>query len=277
MARQLAISFERTRLYTETKRAYQDLRNTQEQLLQSEKMSALGRMISGVAHELNNPLTAILGYAQLLEAEALTGQAKDFLGKLYKQVQRTQKIVYNLLSFSRQHKPYKGKIDLAQVLEETLSLREPDLKLNNILVVRSIQPVPAVVADAHQLEQVFLNIINNAADAILENAKGGKLEVGIFEADGCACVEFHDSGPGITDLSRIFEPFYTTKKLGKGTGLGLSICYGIIKEHSGEITASNHLQGGAIFQIRLPLGAGMADRGVQAAATPTSATISAGT
>jgi two-component system NtrC family sensor kinase len=275
MARQLAISIERTRLYTETKRAYQDLRNTQEQLLQSEKMSALGRMISGVAHELNNPLTAILGYAQLIETEGLNEQAKDFLAKLYKQVQRTQKIVHNLLSFSRQQKPYKGKIDLAQVLEETLSLREPDLELNHILVVRSIQTVPSVVADAHQLEQVFLNIINNAADAILENSQGGKLEVSIFQAGGFACVEFHDSGPGIADLSRVFDPFYTTKKLGKGTGLGLSICYGIMKEHSGEITASNHLQGGAVFQVRLPLGGGMADRDVQATTDSKSAPISA--
>jgi two-component system NtrC family sensor kinase len=158
---------------------------------------------------------------------------------------------------------------LAQVLEETLSLREADLKLHNIHVVRSIQPVPPVVADAHQLEQVFLNIINNAADAILENSTGGKLEVSIFESRGCACVEFRDSGPGIADLSRVFDPFYTTKRLGKGTGLGLSICYGIMKEHNGEITASNHLQGGAIFQIRLPLGAGgMVDRGVQAATEP---------
>jgi signal transduction histidine kinase len=141
--------------------------------------------------------------------------------------------------------------------------------LNHIQVVRSIEPVPSVVADAHQLEQVFLNIINNAADAILENSQGGKLEVSIFEARGCACVEFHDSGPGIgvNDMSRIFDPFYTTKKLGKGTGLGLSICYGIMKEHNGEITASNHLQGGAIFQIRLPLGAGMADRRLTQAVT----------
>jgi len=268
IARQLGISIERTRLYTETKRAYQDLRNTQEQLLQSEKMSALGRMISGVAHELNNPLTAILGYAQLLESEELADQAKDYLAKLYKQAQRTQKIVQDLLAFSRQRKPYKGNIDLAQVLEEALSLREPDLKLNNILVVRSIQPVPPVAADAHQLEQVFLNIINNATDAILENSQGGTLEVGIFESRGCACVEFHDSGPGIADLSRVFDPFYTTKRLGKGTGLGLSICYGIMKEHGGEITASNHLQGGAIFKVRLPLGVEMADRDVQATPPP---------
>ncbi len=203
-----------------------------------------------------------------LNPKVLGAQAKDFLAKLYKQVQRTQRIVHNLLSFSRQQKPYKEQVDLAHVLEETLSLREPDLKLNNIRVVRSIEPVPSVVADAHQLEQVFLNIINNAADAILDNAKGGELEVSIFEARGCACVEFHDSGPGITDLSRIFDPFYTTKKLGKGTGLGLSICYGIIKEHSGEITASNHLQGGAIFQIRLPLGTAITEKSIPATTEP---------
>lgn len=253
IGRQLAISIERVSLYSETSRAYEDLRNTQEQLLQSEKMSALGRMISGVAHELNNPLTAILGYAQLLEMELLSDRAKDFVSKLYKQTLRTQRIVQNLLSFSRQRKPQKGEIDLAQVVEEILVLRESDLKLNNIVVEKSFQPVPPVIADAHQLEQVFLNIINNAVDAILERSRGGELEVSILEDSGFACVLFHDSGPGVTELSRIFDPFFTTKKLGKGTGLGLSICYGILKEHGGEILASNHEEGGALFEVRLPL------------------------
>jgi two-component system NtrC family sensor kinase len=253
IARQLAISMERARLYHQSTRAYQDLRNAQEQLLQSEKMSALGRMISGVAHELNNPLTAMLGYAQLLEGEELGERAKDFLAKLYKQTQRTQRIVQNLLSFSRQRKPQKGEVNVAQVVEDTLALREFDLKLHNIFVHRSFLPVSTVVADAHQLEQVFLNIINNAADAIQETSRPGKLEVSIFEDCGFACVQFHDSGPGIAELGRIFDPFYTTKRLGKGTGLGLSICYGILKEHGGEIIASNHERGGAVFQVRLPI------------------------
>ncbi len=253
IARQLAISVERARLYHQSTRAYQDLRNAQEQLLQSEKMSALGRMISGVAHELNNPLTAMLGYAQLLESEELGERAKDFLAKLYKQTQRTQRIVQNLLSFSRQRKPQKSRVNLAQVVEDTLALREFDLTLHNIFVQRSFLPVSAVVGDAHQLEQVFLNIINNAADAIQDTSRGGKLEVSIFEDCGFACVQFHDSGPGIAELGRIFDPFYTTKKLGKGTGLGLSICYGILKEHGGEIIASNHERGGAVLQVRLPL------------------------
>ncbi len=253
IARQLAISVERARLYLQTTNAYQDLRNAQEQLLQSEKMSALGRMISGVAHELNNPLTAMLGYAQLLEGEELSERAKDFLAKLYKQTQRTQRIVQNLLSFSRQRKPQKGEINLAQAVEETLALREFDLKLNRILVHKSFLPVSPVIADGHQLEQVFLNIINNAADAMQENGQGGNLEVSIFEDRGFACVQFHDSGPGIAEIGRIFDPFYTTKKVGKGTGLGLSICYGILKEHEGEIIASNHERNGAVFQVRLPL------------------------
>jgi two-component system NtrC family sensor kinase len=195
----------------------------------------------------------MLGYAQLLEGEELGERAKDFLAKLYKQTQRTQRIVQNLLSFSRQRKPQKGEVNVAQVVEDTLALREFDLKLHNIFVHRSFLPVSTVVADAHQLEQVFLNIINNAADAIQETSHPGRLEVSIFEDCGFACVQFHDSGPGIAELGRIFDPFYTTKRLGKGTGLGLSICYGILKEHGGEIIASNHERGGAVFQVRLPI------------------------
>jgi two-component system NtrC family sensor kinase len=140
------------------------------------------------------------------------------------------------------------------VVEDTVSLRDYDLKLNNIVVERDFAPdLPGVIADAHQLEQVFLNIINNAADAMLESSRGGVLRVRLFAQDGHIWVEFHDSGPGLKDVHRIFDPFYTTKKVGKGTGLGLSICYGIVKEHAGEISAFNHPQGGgAVFHVKLP-------------------------
>lgn len=256
IGRQLSTTIEKVRLYEETSRAYEDLRRTQEQLLQSEKMSAVGQLISGVAHELNNPLTAILGYAQLLENEAIGERGLDFVAKLYKQAQRTHRVVQNLLSFARQRKPTKHTVDLRRVVEDTLSLRDYDLKLNNIEVERAFDAeIPMVVADPHQIEQVYLNIVNNAVDAMLETAKSGKLIVRTYREGDFICTEFHDSGPGIKDPKRVFDPFFTTKKIGKGTGLGLSICYGITKEHGGEIIALNHPAGGAVFRVLLPIAA----------------------
>jgi len=257
VGRQLATTIEKVHLYHETKKAYEDLRRTQEQLLQSEKMSAVGQLISGVAHELNNPLTAVLGYAQLLESEKLEPRIEDFVQKLRKQAVRTQKIVQNLLSFGRQHKPSRVHVDLRSVMEDTIALRDYDLKVHNIIVQRDFDPVlPSVVADPHQLEQVYLNIINNAADAMLDAARGGHLRIRIYTANGHVVCEFHDSGPGIVDPKHVFDPFYTTKGVGKGTGLGLSICYGIVKEHGGEISAQNHPKGGAMLQVRLPVAVG---------------------
>ncbi|MBZ5612669.1 MAG: GAF domain-containing protein [Acidobacteriia bacterium] len=252
ISRQLATTIEKVQLYEETCRAYEDLRRTQEQLLQSEKMSAVGQLISGVAHELNNPLTAILGYAQMLEGAGLDHRSADYVRKLFKQAQRTHRIVQNLLSFARQRKPQKQEVDLRKVLEESLTLREYDLKVNNVTLEREIpEDVPSVVADPHQLEQVFLNIINNALDAIVEGSGSGLLKVRVFRKDAFVCVEFDDSGPGFKDPGRIFDPFYTTKSVGKGTGLGLSICYGIVKEHGGEIVARNREEGGATIEVRL--------------------------
>ncbi len=253
IGRQLATTIEKIRLYEETTRAYDDLRRTQEQLLQSEKMSAIGQLIAGVAHELNNPLTAILGYAQLLEGEALEERCLDFVRKLLKQAQRTHRLVQNLLSFARQRTPQKIPVDIRRVLDDSLALREYDFKRGNIAVQREIpDEIPAVTADPHQLEQVFLNIVNNAVDAMLEMERGGVLSVRIYSESGAVCVEFRDTGPGIADPKRIFDPFYTTKPVGKGTGLGLSICYGILKEHGGEIEARNLPAGGAALLVRLP-------------------------
>jgi len=253
ISRQLATTIEKVRLYEETCRAYEDLRKTQEQLLQSEKMSAVGQLIAGVAHELNNPLTAILGYAQLLESEGLNERAQDFVGKLFKQAQRTHRVVQNLLSFARQRKPEREEVDIRGVLDETLTLREYDLKTNNISVEREAPSEPLVViADPHQIEQVFLNIINNAVDAILETGHSGKLRIRVYRQNEQVCTQFADDGPGIKDPKKIFDPFYTTKSVGKGTGLGLSICYGIVKEHGGDITANNAPGGGAVIEVRLP-------------------------
>ena len=269
ISRQLATTIEKVRLYEETCKAYEDLRRTQEQLLQSEKMSAVGQLIAGVAHELNNPLTAILGYAQLLESEGLNERALDYVSKMFKQAQRTHRVVQNLLSFARQRTPERTEVDIRKVLEETLTLRDYDLKVNNITVDRDLGAEPAmVVADTHQIEQVFLNIINNAVDAVLETGRAGKLKISVFRQKGDVCTQFADDGPGIKDPKRIFDPFYTTKSVGKGTGLGLSICYGIVKEHGGDITAHNAPEGGAVIEVRLPMAAKAEDTAEPVASTP---------
>jgi len=269
ISRQLATTIEKVRLYEETCKAYEDLRRTQEQLLQSEKMSAVGQLIAGVAHELNNPLTAILGYAQLLESEGLNERAQDYVGKMFKQAQRTHRVVQNLLSFARQRKPERAEVDVRKIMEETLALRDYDLKVNNIAVEKDFAAEPAlVVADPHQIEQVFLNIINNAVDAVLETGRSGKLKIRVYSEKGDVCAQFADDGPGIKDPKRIFDPFYTTKNVGKGTGLGLSICYGIVKEHGGDITARNPPEGGAVIEVRIPAAVAAGAEAVAVPVTP---------
>jgi PAS domain S-box-containing protein len=252
---QISSAVERTRLYEETRQAYENLRHTQQQLLHSEKMAAVGQLISGVAHELNNPLTAILGYSQLLSSSGQMGpQGLEYADKLYKQAQRTHRIVQNLLSFSRQHKPERVPVQLNQVLEDTLALRDYDLRMSNIRVHLDLaEDLPMTAADPHQLQQVFLNLVNNAVDAVLEHSADGDLWVRTGECQQGLFVEFTDSGPGVKDASRVFDPFYTTKPVGKGTGLGLSICYGIVTEHGGTIRVKNVAPRGASFTIELPV------------------------
>jgi len=252
---QIAASIEKMLLLDETREAYENLRRTQEQLLQSEKMAAIGQLISGVAHELNNPLTAILGYSQLLaSSEHVTERGADYVEKLHKQARRTHRIVNNLLSFARQQKPERLPVRINQVVEDTISLREYDLRVNNIQVHREFhKDLPLTGADAHQLQQVFLNILNNAVDAILERSDRGDIWVRTGNDQGRIVAEFVDSGPGIQDTHRVFDPFYTTKAVGKGTGLGLSICYGIVTEHGGEISVQNIPGKGAAVTVSLPV------------------------
>jgi two-component system NtrC family sensor kinase len=246
-------------LYEQAKKAYQDLQLAQEQLLQSQKLAAVGQLVSGVAHELNNPLAAIIGYAQLLESH-VTPKGADYLGKLMRQAKRTQKIIQDLLTFSRQRKPERTVLDLNAVVEGALMLRDFDIRAHHVQVERLLTPgLPTVLGDRHQLEQAFLNIIQNACDAILEAAPTGTLEVrtylskeGPTQKGPQVILEFLDDGVGMKDPNRVFEPFYTTKKVGMGTGLGLSICYGILKEHGGEIEAESRSPRGATFRVRMP-------------------------
>jgi PAS domain S-box-containing protein len=255
VSNQIAASIEKILLLDETRQAYDNLRHTQEQLLQSEKMAAVGQLISGVAHELNNPLTAILGYSQLLSSSKYVNeQGADYVNKVYKQARRTHRIVNNLLSFARQQKPERLPVRINQVIEDTLALRDYDLRINNIRIHRDLEKdLPLTGADAHQLQQVFLNILNNAVDAILERSDRGDIWVRTSQGDRCIVTEFVDSGPGMKDTHRVFDPFYTTKPVGKGTGLGLSICYGIISEHGGEISVKNATGQGASVSVSLPV------------------------
>ncbi len=178
-------------------------------------------------------------------------------------------MVQNLLSFARQRKPQRDEVDVRKILDETLALRDYDLRINNIHVDRDVPSEKAlVVADPHQIEQVFLNIINNSVDAILETGRAGKLKIRISNVGGHICTQFTDDGAGIKDPKRIFDPFYTTKSVGKGTGLGLSICYGIVKEHGGDITANNAPDGGAVIEVRLPAVAAAAIEPETAKAAP---------
>jgi two-component system NtrC family sensor kinase len=231
----------------------------QQQLIQSEKLSAIGELISGIAHELNNPLTGVMGYSQLLQLRKdLDDRAKDNLYKINNLALRCQKIVQNLLSFARKQKPERTLSDINEILEKTVELRSYELQVNNIEISRELdRSLPKTIADAHQLQQVFLNVLTNAEQAMLEAHGKGSLTIRTRTnaQKNQIIVEIIDDGPGIPEahLTRIFDPFFTTKEVGKGTGLGLSLSYGMIKEHGGNIYARSSIGKGSTFVIELPI------------------------
>ncbi|MGB9074965.1 MAG: PAS domain S-box protein [Terriglobales bacterium] len=228
----------------------------QSKLVHAEKMAAVGQLVSGVAHEVNNPLTAILGFADLLmENQDLPDHARRDLRVILQEAQRTKQIVQNLLSFARQMPPQRRPVQLNAILRRTVQLRAYDFHSHGIEVVERLdESLPEVIADPHQLQQVFLNILNNAHDAVRETGRPARIEVISARIGSQVEVSFRDNGMGIASPDRIFDPFFTTKEVGKGTGLGLSICYGIVHEHGGEIVCHNNLDSeGATFVIRLPL------------------------
>ncbi len=228
----------------------------QAKLIHSEKMAAVGQLVSGVAHEVNNPLTAIMGYADLLTStEELPADVRRDLGIILQEAQRTKQIVQNLLSFARQSAPHRESVNLNAVLARTMQLRQYDFVNHGVDVQESYDPnLPPVYGDPQQLQQVFLNVVNNAYDAVRETARAPMVHITTTAANGSVEVRITDNGPGISVPDRIFDPFFTTKEVGKGTGLGLSICYGIMREHGGEITCVNHTEGhGATFTVRLPI------------------------
>jgi PAS domain S-box-containing protein len=236
-------------------------------LVHAEKMAAVGQLVSGVAHEVNNPLTAILGFADLLlDNPDLPETARKDLRVILQEAQRTKQIVQNLLSFARQMPPQRNAVQLNLILRRTIQLRSYDFNSHGVDIVEHLdEGLPDVNGDAHQLQQVFLNILNNAYDAVHEAGRPARIEIMSTKAGNAVEVSFRDNGYGISHPDRIFDPFFTTKEVGKGTGLGLSICYGIVKEHGGEILCHNNTDGqGATFIVRFPAAPRTASLGVAA-------------
>jgi signal transduction histidine kinase/CheY-like chemotaxis protein len=232
-------------------------RQIQAKLLQTEKMAAVGQLVSGIAHELNNPLTSIMGYGQLLLAHGLDPIQFSEASKVFHEAERARRIVKNLLYFARENEPERTRVNLNEIVERTLALRSYELKVEDILIECTLATdLPETMADPYQMQQVILNLLVNAEQSLLHGRGKGKVQIRTRCVEGNRlAVEVSDDGPGIPReiVSRIFDPFFTTKPAGLGTGLGLSIVYGIVKQHDGEVTAENQPTGGARFTIELPV------------------------
>jgi len=255
----------------------QQTRLVQERLLQSEKMSSVGQLVSGVAHELNNPLTGITGFAQLLLLRDLDETSRRHVETIYAEAERASKIVSNLLTFARRRKAQKEPASLNTLLERVLELRNYDLRVRNIQTELDLDPaLPETMLDANQVQQVFLNIILNAEQAMRSGQGGaGTLRITTRREAAAVAASFQDSGPGMSEetLRRIFDPFFTTKEAGEGTGLGLTISYGIVEEHGGRISTQSRPGHGTTFTVELPLvassaGAPAAGHAAEAASAP---------
>jgi PAS domain S-box-containing protein len=227
----------------------------EQQIIQSERLAAMGQMIGGFAHELNNPLTSILGMAELLQEGETSEGARKQLAVLHKEARRAAEIVQNLQYFARPPAPGRSQVNLNELVQRTVQMQAYPLRKSNITVDFLPEPaIPAIVADPNQLMQVFLNLLLNAEQAIRESREKGTIRVRIGRKPDSVWIVFQDDGPGITpeNLTHIFDPFFTTKRPGRGTGLGLSICKTVLREHGGNIEASSAPDGGAIFTITLP-------------------------
>jgi signal transduction histidine kinase len=244
---------DRARLLVRSEQALENLKRLQAQLVQTEKLVSLGQLAAGAAHEINNPLAAILGFSDLLaDDEALPDKARSTASKIREQARRTKTLVGNLLSFARQVPPERTLLDINTVVNNAVQLRTLDLRSSTTRIELQLESVlPGVRGDGNQLMQVFFNLISNAIDA-MESHKGGVLTIKTMRDRGNVVILFSDTGPGIMEPHRVFDPFYTTKPVGKGTGLGLSICFGIVQEHNGKILCYNRQEGGAVFRVELP-------------------------
>jgi len=244
---------DRSQLLARSEQSIENLKRLQAQIVQSEKLVSLGQLAAGAAHEINNPLAAILGFSDLLADDpTVPDKARATASKIRDQARRTKTLVGNLLSFARQVPAERTLLDINTVVNNAVQLRALDLRSGITRVELQLESVlPGVRGDGNQLMQVFFNIISNALEA-MEAAKGGVLTIKTIRDRGNVVILFSDTGPGLKDPQRVFDPFYTTKPVGKGTGLGLSICYGIVQEHGGKILSYNRQEGGAVFRVELP-------------------------
>jgi two-component system, NtrC family, sensor kinase len=258
-----ALSDELAKANTQLTATLERLESTQAQLIQAEKLSAIGQLVAGVAHELNNPLTSVIGFAQLLESEWRTGDAPrsaeaigQDLRRIAEESGRAASIVRNLLAFARRQTAERAPQDVGELVQRVLSLRAYEFRLNSVELVVDVESgLPTVIADGGQIQQALLNLVLNAERA-MRGRSPRRLTVAVRrdERAGAVEVSITDTGHGIdrANLSRIFDPFFTTRDVGEGTGLGLSICYGIVRDHGGQIAVSSKVQVGTTFTILLP-------------------------
>src|SRR6266446_2009742 len=245
---------DRSRLLAQSEMSIENLKRLQAQIVQSEKLVSLGQLAAGAAHEINNPLAAILGFSDLLADDpTVPDKARATASKIRDQARRTKTLVGNLLSFARQVPAERTLLDLNTVVTNAVQLRALDLRNSGTKIEMKLESVlPGVRGDGNQLMQVFFNIVSNAVDAMESHNGGGTLTIKTMRDRANVAILFSDTGPGLKEPHRVFDPFYTTKPIGKGTGLGLSICFGIVQEHAGKILCYNSQTGGAVFRVELP-------------------------
>jgi two-component system NtrC family sensor kinase len=232
------------------------LKMTQEQLVQSEKLSAIGKFVAGVAHELNNPLMAVVGFSEMLKDSGTDGKNRQYSENILKAALRCKRIVQSLLSFARREQSERKLVSINKLIEMALEIVGYALRTGNVEVVTKLETkLPLVLVDSSQIQQVLLNIINNAQEAIASGGQPGRILITTETRAPNIRISVQDNGPGIPreHLRRLFDPFFTTKEVGKGTGLGLSLCYGYIKEHGGTITPLSQVGKGATFLIEVPI------------------------
>ncbi|NPV09427.1 MAG: response regulator [Anaerolineae bacterium] len=257
LAGQIGVSMENADLYDHLRAEMRKLQEMQDQLVQAEKLSAVGELVSGVAHELNNPLTAVIGYAELLRSELADEQTRKDVENILRSAERSRRIVRNLLTFARRQRTERRMVDVNEIIRQTIEIQAYQLRVDNITVETQLEPdLPFTAADSSQLQQVFLNVIMNAHQAIRSIRDRGKITVtSRLARPDVIRISIEDDGPGVAPeiAGRIFDPFFTTKEVGVGTGLGLSICYGIVSGHGGRIWVDSPPGGGATFIIELPV------------------------